>query len=380
MKRILSLAIALSFCAQTLWAEFRYDHYLVQNLAFDFHQMKSPQDLFNLLGKTLREEDKRELEKNLKVLKGLPKIRYGGNTIELSSQGDKVLIDLNQAAKKVAIFNGIKVAVDPKTPLSIQVEALKKKLNAQGKGAQLIDLALPKAHAHPLILGALAFVGVALANKIIDRYGSTALDMIDSNACWLMNEKMKILSEGSAACREYLQRQKDLAAKNPEVQAVRDALREVNTNEAIDVSGEVCPHQSSDQKSYRSSIQFINRPEARARVEIKVDGNNVKEIRVLDFATDKVLATYILKDQALDKIRIPNPAAVSAANGTPDPLVPPQLEISATTDISDPILSAEQKFHKSIFAKMGQRLGACKAAADNINARTKRQQKNEGTR
>lgn len=379
MRRILSIAVALSFFTQTLWAEFRYDHYIIQATAFDFHRIKTTQDLGTFLGAKLRPEDQKELNRNLKILTQLPIVKYGENVLELSAQGEKIVIDLNQAAKRVAVFNGIKVVLDPSAPLSIQGEALKKKLNAP-KEVSLLEIALPKAHAHPLILGALGFVALALANKIIDRYGSATLDIIDNNACWLMTEKMKIINEGSAACREYIQRQKDLAAKNPEVQAVRDALREVSSNEAIDVSGEVCPHQSGDTHSYRGSIQFLNRPDARARIEVKMDGNNVKEMKVLDFASDKVLATYLLKEQALDKIRVPNPAAVSSANGTPDPLVPGLIEVSATTEISDPMISAEQKFHKSIFAKIGQRLGACKAAADNIRARMQRQQKAEGTK
>lgn len=380
MKRILSIALGILFVTQTAFSSFRYDHFVLQSYAFDYARLKTPQDFVAMVTADLRPDDRKELEKSLKPLKSLPKMKFGGNTLQISYEGHTMTVDLNRAAHKIAVFNGVQIAIDTKAPLAPQFLILKRKLETQGKEVSRMDLLLPKAYAiPPLIVGALGFVALALANKIIDRYGSATLDIIDSQACWLMNDKMKILSEGSAACREYIQRQKELAAKNPEVQAVRDALREVNSNEPIDVAGEVCPHQG-DQKTYRSSIQFLNKPDARARIEIKLEGNNVKEFKVLDAATDKVLATYVLKDQTLDKIRLPNPAAKSLANGTQDPLAPAEIEISATTEISDPILSAEQKFHKSIFAKMGQRLGACKAAADNIRARSQRQQQNDGTR
>lgn len=350
--------------AQVNQAEFRYDHYLVDSFAFDYRGLNSKADFLKKFGTGLKPTDVKALEKSLVALGSLPKINWQGNRISFAADRQELTFDLSRIAKGIIVANGVQVIVDTKLPLAPQVEVLAEKIDRRSRSTSWMDLLLPKAYAlPPVVLGALAFVGMAFASKIIDRYTTTALDLMDYNACWIMKDKMKI-GDSSPVCKDYIKAQRELASQNPEVKAVAEALKDVEVD-SVEISIETCAHQSSDQ-TYRSEARFIKEAK-RVRVQVLLEGSKVKDFRVLEYESDQLVATYVLKDQVLDKIKLPTAAAAEKA--TSEKLEPIEIEIPAVGEVSDPVLAAKQKLHKGLFSKIGQRLGVCKAREENRKAK-----------
>lgn len=382
MKRISSLLLAVVFFYQNAIgassSDFRYDHFVVDNVAFDYQILKTKEQFISKFGANLRPEDRQELEKSLQTMKALPKLVANGNWMKFYGEGYTLTLDLNRAWNKIIVVNGIQTALDTKSPLAPQVKVLIEKIKRNGREVSRMDLILPKAYAiAPLIIAGLAFIGMTVGGVVVNRYAGTSLDLLDYNVCWVMEKKVKWIDENSPICKEYIKTQKELASKNPEVKAVQDALKDVSVTDPIEVSVETCAHRSSDQ-TYRSEVQFIKEG-VRARVEVTFDPEKkVKEFKVLEYDSENIVATYILKDQILQSIRVPNPNAGKSTGGV---LEPADIEISATDEIKDPLISAKQKMNKNLFQKIGQRLGACKSRADNLETTHKKQtEANAGTK
>lgn len=367
LAQLLTLAFVfqpLHLMAQVNHSDFRYDHYVVDSLAFDYRALGSKADFLKKFAAGLKPSDVKALEKSLVVLGSLPKVSWLGNRVRWTAGSQELTFDLNRIAKGILVVNGVQVIVNTKLPLAPQVEVLAEKIDRRARSTSWMDVLLPKAYAvPPVILGALAFVGMAFASKIIDRYTTTALDLMDYNACWIIKDKVKI-GDTTPVCKDYIKAQKELASQNPEVKAVAEALKDVEVD-SVEISVETCAHQSSDQ-TYKSEARFIKEAK-RVRVQVLMEGSKVKDFRVLEYESDQLVATYILKDQVLDKIKLPTAAA---AEKTSDKLEPVEIEIPAVGDVSDPVLAAKQKLHKGLFSKIGQRLGVCKAREENRKAKS----------
>lgn len=389
MAKLITVLISICFFAATAaraMAPADFQYYLISRTLFEFRQVKNAPDFVARYARDWKAEDRAAFLKYAKNLKRWPESRQEGTVLVLTAGRESLRVDFREIARKVVYFDQARVELNHHETYLRQIERALAQ-NESSKESALYRALVPEAQAVPqLVLIPLAFVGVAIANKLVDRYGDRALDATEYGACYLGIEHASWeYMKTTKICEKYIEAQKKLVAENPSVLAAKPALVDTKPAESpIKTAGESCGQigdGSKGKQEYRAVYQVI-KENLELRVSAEIDGLKLGKIEMYDAKSNKTVVRFKANaDNTLSEIWIPNPkrtsASTPAADGT---VIPAEIALPLAGTIEDPELSALRTMYLRVYQHFGDRLTSCKTSTNEMiagEAKKKEEQQRE---
>lgn len=384
---LLSLFAALIPTFASAMPAVDYQYYLITKTIFEFRQVKSVEEFTQKYARTWKEEDLKAFRKASKTMKRWPTAEQDGTVLVLTTGRARLRVDFREIARKVLYIGKARVELNQYEPY---LQQIKRALAQDPEFESAIYRALvPEAEALPqLLVIPLAFVGVAIANKLVDRYGDRVLDATEYGACYLGIEQAQWeYMKTTKVCEKYIEAQKKVVAENPTVLAAKPALVDTKPAESpIKTAGENCGQigdATKGKQEYRAIYQVI-KENLELRVRGQVDGLKLGVTEMFDVKTDKLAVRFKANaDNTLSEIWIPNPKRVGDQATNPDgSIIPAEISLPLVGTIEDPELASLRTMYLRVYQHFGDRLGACKTNNnEKIAGEAKRQEQKgrEGT-
>lgn len=382
MKRILSLLSAFVFFGSTTARAMEpvdYQYYLISRTIFEFQQVKNANEFLAKYARNWKQEDRAAFQKSMKALKRWPELKQEGTVLVLSSGGESLRIDYREVARKVIYIGKVRVELNHHETFKRQIE---RALNeGGGKESALFRAFVPEAHAiAQMLMIPLAFVGVAVANKLVDRYGDRFLDATEYGACYLGIEQANWeYMKTTKICEKYIEAQKKVVAENPSVLAAKPALIDAKPTESpITTAGEHCGEigdVSKGKQEYKAIFQLVKENQE-LRVSGTIDGAKLAKLEMYDAKSGKTVVRFKTNaDNSLSEIWVANPKKVDEKPNDKASVVPAEISLPLNANIDDPEQSALRTMYLRVFQHFGDRLTSCKAKTnEKISAEVQKQE------
>ncbi|MBX3018655.1 MAG: hypothetical protein KF767_12250 [Bdellovibrionaceae bacterium] len=357
-----------------------FQYYLISRTLFEFQQVKSVNDFVARYTTNWKEEDRAAFKKYSRSLKRWPEIQQDGTAARFKIGKDELRMDFREISRKVVYLGKVRIELNHHETFLKQIEKALAQPGAQESA--LYRAFVPEAHAlAPFVAIPLAFVGVAIANKLVDRYGDRALDATEYGACYLGIEQASWeYMKTTKMCEKYIEAQKKVVAENPTVLAAKPALVDSKPGEApIKTAGETCGEigdVSKGKQEYKAFYQVLKEG-LELRVSAQIDGTKLGKIEMYDAKTGKLVVRYNANaDNTLSEILVPNPKRTGEATGEKEGgVVPAEISLPLVAKLDDPEQAALRTLYLRIYQHFGDRLTSCKAkTADRIAGEVKKRE------
>jgi hypothetical protein len=239
------------------------DTYLFRDsLLIKYSETKTVEQFIETFISNRSDEEKKEAAKRLAgfELPKMDRIEYG---FRLSSGEDSVSFDLRDMSKHRFVINGVSFTVDPKFPLHMQADILKKKLLENGKKPfSFFSLFLPEAMAvgavKTIFLSGATIIGMGLVNSGLGEATGDLWRAARWQVCDFYTDQGVKMPRNPEVCKEYRLLLEKQAKEKPENQSVKNALSESNvkSGDIFTTDREFCPFQN-DENRYHADIRII---------------------------------------------------------------------------------------------------------------------------
>ncbi len=331
---------------------------VVDFLMVDYSHVDSVGELSNKVLHGLGPIDRAAISKRILRLKAVPQFRKTVTGFTISSEGTQVHFDLSQIAKRIVRIDGQNLTINPKVSLNDQIEIFLKHATP-GKSEAFFSMFIDRAEAiPPAVWVVVAFVGIPLANKVVDYFGTSALDMVAFNSCYLVIDRWGYKGDPDYKfCTGYANDQADKAKRNREVVAA------VENKVLIETAAEECPHERSDGK-YAVAMYLVNQKKWYfARGE---GAGKIEKAVLTTFDTGTHVADYTFANPyAVAKIAFPNPDVAKPDQKEP---LPATIEVTPGNKSTDSKFQGLQDLHSGIAGRLVKQLIGCEAKKQQSDA------------
>lgn len=334
---------------------------------YEVSKVKSSEQFIKTFAGKSTAADQSELARRLKLMGRLPMVKRSENGLSVITPQITLKIEMQFISEGRFLVNGQTFTPNPKLTLTEQADQLGRLLkNSDPKRYSRMSLLLPEAHAiGPLltiVLAGATWIATSLMNTATGHYGKSGLEALDWYFCAkIWKPDPTDANRNPKICKDYLKEKDELLKNAPENTAVKNALSNQDTKgEIFSTLSEKCTFETRE-KYYRGTVRILREQEGKNKKDDQVsilaefDAGKLKHIKIFEEVYDygslkpKLIATYLVDEEAiLTDIVLPKEGQ--------------DIKVSAIADLkSEPVLQAEQAFHKSIFAYIGSRFTACKS-------------------